>query len=112
MAWADKNFDPIQQGLILDRLSRQFAHDPEEQAQLKDDLGNLLAKEIPLEELVPQLKTPAQREQALMLSYEVISSNEINETEAQVYQKLLSLLNLPADTVRRLEAAALEDLRS
>jgi len=59
---------------------------------------------------VPQLTSDAQREQALMLSYEVISSNQINETEAEVYQKLVSLLNLPPETVSRLEAAALENL--
>ncbi|HIK43368.1 MAG TPA: urea ABC transporter ATP-binding protein UrtD [Leptolyngbyaceae cyanobacterium M65_K2018_010] len=110
MAWADDNFAPIQQEVILDRLSRKFAHAPEEQASLRDDLKNLLAKEIPLEELVPQLSTPAQREDALMLSYEVISSNEINHTEAVVYQQLLNLLNLPPETVSRLEAAALDEL--
>jgi urea transport system ATP-binding protein len=68
---------------------------PDEQASLKDDLNNLLAKEIPLEELVPQLTTQTQKEEALMLSYEVISSNQINAAEALVYQKLLGLLNLP-----------------
>ena len=110
MAWADHNFADVQQEVILDRLSRKFAHSPEEQATLRDDLKDLLAKEIPLEELVPQLTTDAQREDALMLSYEVISSNTINQTEAVVYQKLLNLLNLPPETVQRLEAAALEEL--
>jgi urea transport system ATP-binding protein len=45
-----------------------------------------------------------------MLSYAVVSSSRINETEAAVYQKLLALLNLPPETVSRLEAAALESL--
>lgn len=111
MAWADKNFAPIQQTVILDRLSQQFARGTEEQAALKEDLKNLLAKNIPLEELVPKLTSEAQREQALMLSYEVISSNQINETEAVVYQTLLQLLDLPPETVSRLEAAALENLK-
>jgi urea transport system ATP-binding protein len=110
MAWADENFADVQQEVILDRLSRKFAHAPEEQAELRDDLKNLLATEILLEDLVPQLTTPAQREEALMLSYEVISSNQINQGEAVVYQKLLSLLGLPPETVSRLEAAALEEL--
>jgi urea transport system ATP-binding protein len=110
MALADDNFADVQQEVILDRLSRKFAHSPEEQASLRDDLRDLLAKEIPLEDLVPQLTTDAQREDALMLSYEVISSNTINQTEAVVYQKLLNLLNLPPETVQRLEAAALEEL--
>lgn len=112
MAWADDDFEAAEQDLILDRLSRQFASEPDQQASLKGELENLLAKEIPLEELVPQLTSDAQRERALMLSYAVISTNTINDTEAAVYQRLLGLLNLPPDTVRRLEAAALENLTS
>jgi urea transport system ATP-binding protein len=69
-----------------------------------------MAKEIPVEDLVPQLTTEAQKEEALMLSYEVISSNQINSQEAAVYQKLLNLLALPPETVSRLEAAALQNL--
>ncbi len=111
MAWADDNFAPIQQDVILDRLSRQFASTPDEQADVRAELKNLLAKRIPLEELIPKLTTEAQREQALMLSYEVISSNQINQTEAVVYQKLLKLLNLPDETVSRLETTALEQLK-
>lgn len=111
MAWADRNLDPEEQTLILDRLSQQFAHDIDQQAPIKDNLKHLLAKEIPLEELVPQLVSPAQREQALMLSYEVINANRINEAEAIVYQKLLTLLNLPPETVSRLEAAVRDNFK-
>jgi urea transport system ATP-binding protein len=110
MAWADDNFAPVQENLILDRLSKRFAHTPDEQANLREELKNLMAKEIPLEDLVPQLTTEAQKEEALMLSYEVISSNQINSQEAAVYQKLLNLLALPPETVSRLEAAALQNL--
>ena len=111
MAWADGNFAPIQQDVILNRLSHHFAKDPDEQASLRDELKNLLSKKIPLDELVPKLTTPDQREQALMLSYEVISSNQINQSEAAVYQRLLDLLDLPPETVSRLEAVALEQLQ-
>ncbi|NER79833.1 MAG: urea ABC transporter ATP-binding protein UrtD [Leptolyngbya sp. SIO1D8] len=111
MAWADNNFEPLEQNLILERLSQQFVHDSEQQAVLKDELKNLLAKQIPLEELVPKLTSAAQREQALILSYEVVSANQINEAEAAVYQKLVKLLDLPSETVSRLETAALENLR-
>jgi hypothetical protein len=45
-----------------------------------------------------------------MLSYEVISVNRIQQTEAIAYQKLLQLLNLPTATVDRLQALALENL--
>ncbi|MEM8614377.1 MAG: urea ABC transporter ATP-binding protein UrtD [Cyanobacteria bacterium P01_H01_bin.105] len=112
MAWADGSFDPDEQDIILDRLSRHFAQDPAEQTALKTELRDLLAKRIPLEELVPQLQTPAQREQALVLSYEVISANQINQAEASAYQKLMTLLALPAETVSRLESAASARLAS
>ena len=105
MAWADGNFDPAEQEIILDRLSRQFAQDPAEQSALKTELKDLLAKRMPLKELVPQLTTESQREQALMLSYEVIKTDQINLSEASAYQQLLALLDLPAETVGRLEAA-------
>lgn len=112
MAWADGNFEAAEQDIILERLSRQFAKEPAEQETLKTELKDLLAKRIPLKELVPQLKTPGQREQALMLSYEVISANQINQSEASVYQQLLTLLDLPTETINRLEAAALEQFNN
>ncbi|MEO0352891.1 MAG: urea ABC transporter ATP-binding protein UrtD [Cyanobacteria bacterium P01_A01_bin.15] len=105
MAWADGNFEAGEQDLILERLSRQFAPATEDRAALKTELKDLLAKKMPLEELVPQLQTPAQREQALVLSYEVIGENQINAAEASAYRKLLTLLDLPLETVSRLESA-------
>ena len=105
MAWADGDFEAAEQDIILERLSRQFASATDDQAALKTELKDLLAKRIPLEELVPQLQSPAQREQALMLSYEVIGANKINPAEASAYHKLLTLLALSPETVSRLEAA-------
>ena len=110
IAWADHQLDGSQQQLILDRLSQRFAHSPEDQGAIRHQLEDLLAKALTLEELVPQLQTDSQREQALMLSYEVISVNRIQQTEAIAYQKLLQLLNLPTATVDRLQALALENL--
>jgi hypothetical protein len=76
---------------------QKFAHSPDEQANLREELKNLLAKEIPLEDLVPQLTTETQKEEALMLSYEVISSNQINcRGGSAVYHKLVDLLGLPS----------------
>ncbi|MEM9806275.1 MAG: urea ABC transporter ATP-binding protein UrtD [Cyanobacteria bacterium P01_D01_bin.56] len=106
MAWADGNFEAVEQDIILDRLSRQFTQEPEQQADLKTELRDLLAKRIPLEQLVPQLKTPNQQEQALILSYEVIAANDINAAEAKTYRKLVTLLDLSPETVSRLEASA------
>ncbi|MEO1352653.1 MAG: urea ABC transporter ATP-binding protein UrtD [Cyanobacteria bacterium J06635_15] len=109
MAWADQQFTPDEEAAILTRLSQRFADDPALQADLREELKNYLGKRLPLEELVPQLKTDAQRETVLKLSYEVISSGDINATEAREYQYLLNLLNLPPETVQRLEADALKN---
>lgn len=109
MAWADGNLEAAEQEIILDRLSRQFVDDPEQQAFLKNELKDLLVKRIPLDELVPQLTTDPQKEEALMLSYDVIAANEVNAAEASTYRQLLSLLDLPPETVSRLEAAALNN---
>ena len=104
MAWADKNVAPIQQEVILSRLSRQFANTPEEEEDLREELKDSLATDIPLTELVPQLTTQEEKEQVLRLSYEVISSNSINEAESIVYQELLELLNLSPEIVAKIEA--------
>lgn len=103
MAWADNDFAPVQQDVILSRLSRHFAPDPEYQDDLKQELRDYLAKDIPLEEMVPLLSSPDDKAMVLKLSYEIISSNQINEKEAVVYQHLIRLLGLPEHDVHRLE---------
>jgi urea transport system ATP-binding protein len=103
MAWADGSFAPVERELILTRLSQQFASDREEQELLRQELQDYLAKDIPLDELVPLLTTTEQRETALKLSYEVICSNQINDREARVYQELVQLLELPTEAVQRVE---------
>lgn len=103
MAWADRDFAPVQQEVILSRLSRQFSPDPDHQQELQQELRDYLAKEVPLEEMVPLLKTQEERETVLKLSYEIISSNSINEQETTAYQTLVQLLGLPDEVVRRLE---------
>lgn len=107
MAWADQNLSPDEEAVILTRLSQRFADSPDLQADLREELKNYLGKRLPLEELVPQLKTDAQRELALRLSYEVISYNDINANEAREYRHLLNLLALPPETVKRLESETL-----
>ncbi|NEO84876.1 MAG: urea ABC transporter ATP-binding protein UrtD [Spirulina sp. SIO3F2] len=104
MAWADGNFAPEQMQVILTRLSKQFASDPEQQAELKTELQNYLSQEIALEALIPELSSESDRLQVLKLSYEIIRSNTINEYENRVYQKLLSLLDLPEHQVKSIEA--------
>ncbi len=103
MAWADNNFAPEQLEVILSNLSREFSDSLMHQMDLQQELKNYLAKNIPLEELVPQLKNIEQREKVLRLSYEIIRSNEINEQEIVVYQRLLELLDLPTELIKEVE---------
>ncbi|MDJ0650487.1 MAG: urea ABC transporter ATP-binding protein UrtD [Xenococcaceae cyanobacterium MO_188.B19] len=103
MAWADGNFAPQQFDVILSRLSREFATDIEHQNSLQQELQNYLPKNIPLEELVPKLKTFGEKERVLKLSYEVIRCNEISNKDIAAYQKLLQLLDLPDEIVEQVE---------
>ena len=103
IAWADGNFTPEQMNVILSRLSREFAIDKEHQSSLQKELQNYLAKNIPLEELVPKLKNFGEKERVLKLCYEIIRSNEMNTQEIEVYQKLLRLLDLPDDIIEQVE---------
>ena len=103
MAWVDNNFAPEQLDVILSNLSREFATSEEHQSSLKKELQNYLARNIPLEELVPNLKSFGEKERVLKLSYEIIRSNEINEHEVIVYQKLLKLLDLPTEIIEQVE---------
>lgn len=66
MAWADEDLAPVEQEVILSRLSRQFSHDPEQQETLRQELKNYLAKRLPLADLVPQLQTTEEQEQVLL----------------------------------------------
>ena len=103
IAWADGNFTPEQMNVILSRLSREFATDKEHQSSLQKELQNYLAKNIPLEELIPKLKNFGEKERVLKLCYEIIRSNEMNSQEIEVYQKLLRLLDLPDDIIEQVE---------
>ena len=112
MAWADGSFEPEELDVVLAQLSEQFATSEEHRQELQSELRDYVSKEIPLEDLVPQLTTPAEREQALKLSYSVIGVHNINAQEAQLYQRLQVLLGLLPDVVQRLEAEAMAEVNS
>ena len=103
MAWADGQFEPEEQEVILNRLSRQFANDDTHQVELCDELRNYLGRKVPLADMVPQLETTGDKDTALRLSYEIIAQNGINERESRAYQELLELLNVPNEVVNRIE---------
>ncbi|MEG3849153.1 TerB family tellurite resistance protein [Microcoleus sp. herbarium19] len=110
MAWADGELATEEVNFMLDRFCRLFAPEAEAQ-QMQQELRDYIMQNIPLDELIHQLETPEERELVLQLGYEVISSSsrtpdepKINTEEAAAYQKLVQLLNLPEDTVKRIEA--------
>ncbi len=119
MAWADGELAAEEVDIMLDRFSRLFAGSSEQQNNVKEELRDYMMQNIPLEELIPKLATQPERELVLQLGYEVIASSsrtpdeaKINAEEAQAYQKLVSLLNLPGDVVQRIEAEAEKSLQN
>ena len=71
---------------------------------------------IPLEELVPQLTSQAEKELVLRLGYQVISASartpeeaKINQEEAEAYRNLVNLLDLPVEKVAEIEQEAAQE---
>lgn len=117
MAWSDGNLATEEVDLMLDRFSSLFAATSERQQLLREELQEYLIQNIPLEELTPKLISQDEKELVLRLGYEVISSSartpeeeEINDDEADAYQRLIALLGLDADVVQRVEAEARDAL--
>jgi len=112
MAWADGELATEEVNLMLDRFCSLFAPNGGTE-QMQQELRDYIMQNIPLDELIHQLETQDERELVLQLGYEVISSSsrtpeepKINTDEAAAYQKLVQLLNLPEDTVKRIGAEA------
>ncbi len=110
MAWSDGQLADEEVSVMLDQFSHLFASNGSQQAALRDELRDYLMQNLPLEELVPKLTNPAERELVLKLGYQVINSSArtpdedlINEEEAEAYSALVSLLDLPAEVVQRVE---------
>lgn len=117
MAWSDGHLAEEEVDLMLDRFSRLFAKDTNQQQKLYQDLQDYVTQNIPLEELTPKLTSEAEKELVLRLGYEVIGSsartpeeNKINDEEAAAYQHLVNLLGLPSETVERVETEAKAEL--
>ncbi|MEG4320035.1 MULTISPECIES: TerB family tellurite resistance protein [unclassified Microcoleus] len=113
MAWADGELAIEEVNLMLDRFCSLFAPEAEAQQQMQQELRDYIMQNIPLDELIHQLETQEEKELVLQLGYEVIASSSrtpdepnINADEAAAYQKLVQLLNLPEDAVKRIEAEA------
>lgn len=111
MAWADGGLATEEVDVMLDRFSGIFAADAPQQQMLRQELQDYMMQNIPLEELTPKLQTTEEKELVLRIGYEVICSSarspeeeNINEEEAVAYQKLVALLDLPADRVKQIQA--------
>jgi hypothetical protein len=111
MAWADGGLATEEVDVMLDRFSGIFAADAPQKQMLRQELQDYMMQNIPLEELTPKLQTTEEKELVLRLGYEVIRSSarspeeaNINDDEAAAYQKLVALLDLPAETVQRIQA--------
>lgn len=117
MAWADNSLEQKEVETMLNRFSQLFATDPEQQVYLQQQLQEYFVQDIPLEEAVAKLTNAHEKEVALRLSYEVINASArtpeeavVNQAESNAYKKLVSLLNLPSDTVSRAEQSAIAAL--
>jgi hypothetical protein len=102
MAWADGVLEPDEINLMLDEFAVLFSPDsnPIVQERLKDRLKEYLGQNIPLEEVIPQIK-PEDRKLVAQLGYQVISASrrqpeepKINLDEAAAFQRLIRLLGL------------------
>lgn len=110
MAWADGGLATEEVEVMLDRFSGIFAVDAPQKTMLHQELRDYVMQNIPLEELTPKLQTTEEKELVLQLGYEVICSSartpeeeKVNESEMMAFQKLVSLLGLPAETAERIQ---------
>lgn len=111
MAWADGELASEEVDLMLERFSQIFSATEAQHEKLCEELRDYMMQNIPLDELTPKLQSLEEKELVLRLGYEVIQSSsrtpdepKINLEEEAAYQKLVSLLNLPPESVQRIEA--------
>ncbi|MCE2886528.1 MAG: TerB family tellurite resistance protein [Pseudanabaena sp.] len=112
MAWADGKLEPDEIRLMLDEFAMLFAKTEKERIDLKNRLKDYLDQNIPLEEVVPNIKSVEDRKMTLRLGYQVIQASRrnpdepmINLDEAAAYQRLVRILDLPPDVVADIEAS-------
>jgi hypothetical protein len=110
MAWSDGHLADEEVEVMLDQFSHLFAQGEVHRESLRAELRDYLMQNIPLNELVPRITDPAEKELVLTLGYQVINASartpdeaRVNAEEADAYQQLITLLGLPADTVQRIE---------
>ena len=112
MAWADGKLEPDEIRLMLDEFAVLFSKTDAEQSSLKTRLKEYLGQNIPLEEVVPNIKSIEDRKLTLKLGYQVIQASRrnpdeplVNLDEAAAYQRLVRILDLPPQVVADIEAS-------
>lgn len=117
MAWSDGELSTQELELMISEFSKLFAQDEAEEHHLRQELREYVTQNIPLEELVPKIKSEDDRELVLKLSYMVIRASRrhpgeplINPEEKAAYRRLMELLALPEDTITKVERLADEEL--
>jgi len=112
MAWADGKLEPDEIRLMLDEFATLFATSETERDSLKIQLKDYLGQNIPLEEVIPNIKSIEDRKMILRLGYQVIQASRrnpdeplVNLDEAAAYQRLVRILGLPADVVAEIEGS-------
>ncbi|MEB3229639.1 MAG: TerB family tellurite resistance protein [Leptolyngbyaceae bacterium] len=110
MAWCDGELSLEEADVMLECLSAVFEPDSEQQGHIKAELQSYLDQNIPLDELVPKLKTQEEKELVLRLGYEIIRASArspeeevVNDDETRTYDHLKELLNLPVDLITQIE---------
>lgn len=111
MAWSDGNLADAEVEVMLNNFSSLLMGSAADQQSLRAELRDYMTQNIPLQELVPKLTTPEEKELVLRLGYAVIHSSArtpdeglINAEEAAAYETLTALLQLPLDRVSAIEA--------
>ncbi|PZO37426.1 MAG: branched-chain amino acid ABC transporter ATP-binding protein [Pseudanabaena frigida] len=112
MAWADGKLEPDEIRLMLDEFAALFAKSEAERSTLKTRLREYLGQNIPLEEVIPNIKSFEDRKMTLRLGYQVIQASRrnpdeplVNLDEAAAYQRLVRILDLPPQVVADIEAS-------
>lgn len=112
MAWADGKLESDEIRLMLDEFAVLFANTDAERNSLKHRLREYLGQNIPLEEVVPHIKSIEDRKLTLRLGYQVIQASRrnpdeprVNLDEAAAYQRLVRILDLPSEVVADIEAS-------
>ena len=75
MAWADGKLEPDEIRLMLDEFATLFATSETERSSLKIQLRDYLGQNIPLEEVIPNVKSVEDRKTILKLGYQVIQAS-------------------------------------